>query len=240
MPPATCGCRTASRTPTSWWGWGGGVFLGSLAETIAPGGNVALPPLYNTGLGGGLDLNAPGGALQVQTFAAASATLTIPPLYEGAPAEVFADIAGLGKLTRIGPLTVAPGGVITLPNNATATTIAAIAGFAGLFQSAKLAYASQSGTALTKRKRVTDIGIVGFDMAQGALSFGPDLSRLDPMPVYERGAAVSATAFWSEYDEPMIAFPGSWDTDARLVLTAAAPDPVKIGGVVIALEEVDG
>jgi hypothetical protein len=198
-------------------GLGGQIFIGALPATINPG----LPE-------------------PTEMFTEPSNTLTLSPDYADCPAEVFADVGGVGKLVRIGTLTVSMGGVITLPNNQVATTIVASIGYIGLFQSAKLAYASQSGTALTKKKRVSDIGIVSFDMAQSALSFGPDPAHLDPMPMAERGETLPTGTWWSEYDEPMISFPGTWDTDARLCLLAAAPNPVKIGAVVIALEEVDG
>lgn len=229
--------------------WADGASLGTTTTDAA--GNCAMPDgkahaNIVAGLGGQIFVGTMAAAINrglpepTQTFTGPSNTLTLSPYYADCPAEVFADVGGLGKLVRIGTVTVSVGGVITLPNNQVATTIVASIGYIGLFQSARLAYASQSGTALTKKKRVSDVGIVGFDMAQGALSFGPDFAHLDPMPMAERGETLPAGTLWSEYDEPMISFPGSWDTDARLCLQAAAPNPVKVGAVVIALEEVDG
>src|SRR5262249_46830381 len=62
------------------------------------------------------------------------------------------------------------------------------------------------------------------DMAQASVSFGPDFGRLDPLPQVERALVLPNGTTWSEYDEPMISFPGSWDIDARLCLEACAPN----------------
>ena len=67
------------------------------------------------------------------------------------------------------------------------------------------------------------------------LQFGQRFDVLDNLPLFEAGAATPAATTWSEYDEPMIETPGSWQTDARLCLLAQAPNPCTVGGVVIAI-----
>ncbi len=101
--------------------------------------------------------------------------------------------------------------------------------------SAKLAYAAQLGAALTQRKRIDHVGLVLFDAGGQGLQFGQRIDALDNLPLCEAGAATPPGTTWSEYDEPMIEVPGSWQTDARLCLLARAPNPCTVGGVVIGI-----
>jgi hypothetical protein len=172
------------------------------------------------------------GAVIVNTAAPATGTLTVGAQYNGYPAEVFADIGGTGEPVHVGAVTVA-NGAVTLPNGQTALTIIACLGYVAPFMSAKLAYAAQLGTALTQRKRIDHVGLVLYDAGSQGLQFGQRFDALDNLPLFEAGAATPAATTWSEYDEPMIETPGSWQTDARLCLLAQAPIPCTVGGVVI-------
>jgi hypothetical protein len=164
---------------------------------------------------------------------APTATIALPQL-PNTPVVVWADGASLGTA-----VTDAAGNA-AMPDGLPHAAIVAGLPYTAQFQSSKLAYASQSGSALTKKKRIADIGLVMFDAQYLAVEFGPDFLHLDPLPLVEDAAVTASTTVWSEYDKPLISFPGTWDTDTRLCLQAQAPNPVKIGGVVIVLEEVDG
>jgi hypothetical protein len=174
------------------------------------------------------------GAVIATTAASAAATLAVGAQYNGCPAEVFADIGSTGDPVHVGSIVV-QNGTITLPNGQQALTIIACLGYVAPFMSAKLAYAAQLGTALTQRKRVDHIGLVLYDAGSQGLQFGQRFDALDSLPLYEAGAATPPATTWSEYDEPMIEAPGSWQTDARLCLLAQAPNPCTVGGVVIGL-----
>jgi hypothetical protein len=174
------------------------------------------------------------GAVIATTAASAAATLAVGAQYNGCPAEVFADIGSTGDPVHVGSIVV-QNGTITLPNGQQALTIIACLGYVAPFMSAKLAYAAQLGTALTQRKRIDHIGLVLFDAGSQGLQFGQRFDALDSLPLYEAGAATPPATTWSEYDEPMIEAPGSWQTDARLCLLAQAPNPCTVGGVVIGL-----
>jgi hypothetical protein len=162
-------------------------------------------------------------------------SLYIGSQYDGYPCEVFADIGTTGEPVNVGPLAV-ENGVVTLPNGQQATTIIACLGYVAPFMSAKLAYAAQLGSALTQRKRIDHVGLVLYDTSCQGLQFGQRFDVLDAMPLYEAGQETPAGTVWSEYDEPMIEVPGSWNTDARLCLMARAPNPCTVGGVVIGME----
>jgi hypothetical protein len=49
-------------------------------------------------------------------------------------------------------------------------------------------------------------------------------------------AALSAGTIFLEYAMPMMALPGSWDTDARLRLRAVAPRPATVAAAVISVQ----
>jgi hypothetical protein len=174
------------------------------------------------------------GAVIADTAASPAATLAVGGQYNGYPAEVFADIGATGDPVHVGAVVVA-NGTVTLPNGQTALTMIACLGYAAPFMSAKLAYAAQLGAALTQRKRIDHIGLVLYDAGYQGLQFGQRFDALDNLPLYEAGAATPPGTTWSEYDEPMIEAPGSWQTDARLCLLAQAPNPCTVGGVVIGL-----
>jgi hypothetical protein len=174
------------------------------------------------------------GSVISTTTTSASATLGVGAQYNGYPAEVFADIGSTGDPVHVGSTAVA-NGTITLPNGQTAQTIIACLGYVAPFMSAKLAYAAQLGSALTQRKRIEHVGLVLYDANYQGVQFGQRFDVLDNLPLYEAGAATPAATTWSEYDEPMIEVPGSWQTDARLCLLAQAPNPCTVGGVVIGL-----
>ena len=174
------------------------------------------------------------GVVISNTAATATGTLTVGAQYNGYPAEIFADIGSTGDPVHVGAIVVA-NGTIVLPNGQTALTIIACLGYVAPFMSAKLAYAAQLGSALTQRKRIDHVGLVLYDANYQGIQFGQRFDALDNLPLYEAGMATPAGTTWSEYDEPMIEAPGSWQTDARLCLLAQAPNPCTVGGVVIGL-----
>ena len=120
------------------------------------------------------------------------------------------------------------------------TTIVAGLPYTGWYKSAKLAYAAQAGTALTQRKRVNHLGLILANVHARGLTFGGATSTanspLDDLPLQEDMANVSTDKVHAVYDEATIEFPGSYDTDSRIVLKAAAPRPVTILGAVIEIE----
>jgi hypothetical protein len=209
--------------------WADGQFIG----TGTTNGSGVLSPLpdgqSHSNIVAGL-----GGTVVSNTAASPTTSFTVGSQYNGCPAEVFADIGATGEPIHVGSVAV-QNGAVTLPNGQQALTIIACLGYVAPFMSAKLAYAAQLGTALTQRKRIDHIGLVLYDAGSQGLRFGQRFDVLDNLPLYEAGAATPPGTTWSEYDEPMIEAPGSWQTDARLCLLAQAPNPCTVGGVVIGL-----
>ena len=206
--------------------WADGSYLG--LATSDGSGNVAMPD-------GNPHSNIVVGLLgQVYSANAAPASyapvssVAVPAAYNGFPAEVFAD----GR--RIGVVTVS-GGAITLPGGRTAQAITACVGYVAPFMSAKLSYAAEGGTAINQRKKLDHVGLLLLNTSSQGLTMGQRMDLLDPLPPIDQDTATPAGTIWDQYDQQMQEAPGQWDTDARLCMLGAAPYPVTVNGVVIAV-----
>jgi hypothetical protein len=96
------------------------------------------------------------------------------------------------------------------------------------FKSSKLAYAAGMGTALTQKKRMTQLALILHQTHANGVRFGTDLTRLSRLPTVERGKAVDQDSIWEHYDAPAIPVDSSWGSDERLWITAAAPRPATV------------
>jgi len=132
------------------------------------------------------------------------------------------------------------GGQITLTTAASQVVVGVY--YEARFKSAKLAYASRLGTALTQKKKVDHIGLMLYNTHYQGLRYGPSFEEsggeytlLDGLPAVEEGAEVADDTVWESYDTEMIEFNGEWDTDSRVCLLAQAPKPCTVLGAVIAI-----
>jgi len=87
------------------------------------------------------------------------------------------------------------------------------------------------------KKNVSRVGIIAENMHYQALTYGPDFSSLDPLPMVQDGATISDNTVHTQFDEETFSFDGLWDTNSRLCLQAASPRPVTL---LAALVEFDG
>lgn len=175
-----------------------------------------------------------------------AATLTAGPVSSVTLAHLASEtgLVGWGTTNGVaGPITglLADGsGVIQL--GATYTNVWVGLKYDWRYQSAKLAYAAQGGTALLQRKRVTQVGFLAADFMYGAWTAGPafgatgDSGTMDPLPLTKDGADVSQTTVYAEWDEPSFPFRGEWNTDSRLCLKGSAPYPATLLGLVVGVE----
>lgn len=111
--------------------------------------------------------------------------------------------------------------------------------YSARFKSAKLAYGARKGTALAQPKRVNRMSFVLADVHADGMRFGPDYERLDPLPRREAYGAADPDAVYDAYDVDGAPFPGDWSTDARICLTAEAPKPCTVLGVVLDMETIE-
>jgi hypothetical protein len=156
---------------------------------------------------------------------------------EAKTVAVWADGKDIGHTISAGVHTytnVVAGGQITLAVAASVVIVGIP--YKGQWQSAKLAYAAQLGTALNQKKAVPQIGVVLVDTHAQGLQYGPSFTTLDPLPVIEDGTSVSATKIWDEYDKPAFEFAGQWDTDSRVCLQAASPRCCTVSALVVTVD----
>ena len=129
-------------------------------------------------------------------------------------------------------------GQVTLDEASTTSTVGLP--YNGWFKSAKLAYAAQAGSPVTQPKKVTQLGLVLANVHQRGLQFGPatstDTYPMDSLPSLKEGATQSTDAVHEVYDEKSVIFPGTYNTDSRIVLKATAPRPVTVLGAIVGVE----
>lgn len=172
-------------------------------------------------------------------------------IYSGAPATV---ITGLGYLNGSTVVAWADGksidntdgtimtfvvasGQITIP--VAASNVIVGLPYTAQFQSTKLAYGAQMGTALNQPKNITSVGIVAADIHARGCSYGRDFDHLNPLPLMYQGQALDPTSTLVARDDTAVTFPGTWDTDSRLCLQASSPRPVTLLAAVIEMTTVE-
>lgn len=111
--------------------------------------------------------------------------------------------------------------------------------YSAQWESTKLAYAANLGTALLQMKKVNHLGVILSNTHYQGLKYGPSFSDLDALPLSENYEDVADDTVHATYDEEAFEFPGEWDTDSRLCLQADAPKPCTILAAVIGLETID-
>ncbi|MCS4388874.1 hypothetical protein [Klebsiella quasipneumoniae] len=145
---------------------------------------------------------------------------------EGKTVVVWAD----GK--DIGTRTVS-GGAIVL--GASYSNVIAGLGYTAKYKSSKLAYAAGMGTALAQRKRVDHLALIMRNTHYRGMTYGPDFDIQDDLPGEEFGYPTASNTVWESYDRDSFEFDGSWDTDSRICLVAAAPRPVTVLAAIVSL-----
>lgn len=105
------------------------------------------------------------------------------------------------------------------------------------WQSTKLAQVGDQGSWLNQRKNVSQLGLIMADVHAKGIKYGPEFSRLDPLPEVENSAIVPYNTVYEEFDFDMMEFPGGWDTDSRICLECQAPRPCTVLAITFAIEE---
>jgi hypothetical protein len=179
-----------------------------------------------------LESECQGGAQnkQADSFVAYSGTaatsITGLDHLEGEEVVVWGDSAYQGTFT------VSSGTVLL----ATAVSEAVVGlTYTAQFKSAKLAYATEMGTALTQRKAIPTVGMVMRNTYKDGVKYGQSFDYLDDLPLVEDEDIVADSKLWTDYDKDTFSFNGTWDTDSRLCLQSQAPKPATILAAVIGM-----
>lgn len=159
-----------------------------------------------------------------------AATLALSGLshLEGKTVTVWGNGKDLGTKTVVG------GVIDTLPEAVTTAVVGLP--YTAQWKSTKLSYVvTDEPPQMTFHKRIFQIGFVLADAYKQSLTYGPNFSTLDDMPLYENSAAVG-DATQTTYDEELFEFPGEWNGDSRLCIQASSPRPVTVLAVRLAYE----
>jgi hypothetical protein len=130
------------------------------------------------------------------------------------------------------------GGSITLPEAVTGTVIVGLP-YEGRWKSTKLAYAAQTGTAMSQRKTIGMVAPILYATHNKAALFGTSFTDyMDPisqsLEMQDLGAAMLDTD--RDYDYDAFALPGEWSPDARLCIKFRAPLPATVLGIGLSIE----
>lgn len=171
-----------------------------------------------------------------------SATSTLSGLshLEGEDVVVFADgIALTDAAGDIATFTVSSGSITLTHLGASISVEEAVAGlpYRARFQSSKLAYAAQVGTALSQSGKVSRVGLILVDTHAKGAKYGQDFDNLYDLPDIEDGVAVDPNYLWPEYDKRTFPADTIWDTDSRIVIEANAPRPCTVAAAPFVIEK---
>lgn len=170
-----------------------------------------------------------------------AATATITGLNHLIGERVFVWGDGVPVVTlNDATVTVNGSGEITLPFAVTSAVIGL--GYTAQFESAKLAYAAQAGTALLMKKKVSRIGLLMRTVSWKGVRIGRDLvaANMTGLAATYKGKALTATQTLPDYDQTLMSFNGAWDSDSRVCFQISSPYAATFMGLVIAMETNEG
>lgn len=145
----------------------------------------------------------------------------------------FTDEQGTVVGRDFGTFTVS-GGQITGLSAAVTNACVGLA-YTAQFKSAKQAFAAAMGTPLNQTKNIDHLGLIMADTHVKGVTFGPDFDHMDELPDYEDHQAVGEHGVHIAYDNDPHPFDGTWTTDARVCLQAAAPRPATVLSFVVSM-----
>lgn len=162
-----------------------------------------------------------------------SATIVGLDHLEGEEVVVFGDGKDLGTYT-------VASGQITVSEPVEMAIIGLT--YMARFKSVKFSEIDRSGPALLQQKIINQMGVLMQDTHAQGLRYGTDFDNaqtgyiMDDMPGTEDHEDVDPDFIWPSYDKEYFSFDGTWDTDSRLCLEAAAPRPCNLLAAVVGLK----
>lgn len=163
------------------------------------------------------------------TATAGQTTFSVPHL-DGLDVTVWANGAALHDQDD---LYTVSGGNVVLPAQSEGVSVVIGLPYVGDYQSTKLAYGAQNGTALFQPKKVSLLGLYLVNTAPGKLLAGKDFDTLRPFTATDNGRPLADGEVVSAYDADMLEVSSDWDTDSRICLRATSPYPATIAAMVL-------
>ncbi len=143
--------------------------------------------------------------------------------------------AGSGTTPAYPSTFTVSGGIITLPATFTGDVVVGLA-YEGRWQSTKLAYAAQTGTALSQRKIIHTVAPLLYQTHNMAILFGQNFDKMDPMPRMIGGVDQGTNTLLASHDYDAFTLPGVWSNDARICMKMRAPLPATVLGIGMLIE----
>lgn len=160
---------------------------------------------------------------------AATTTITGLGYLEGQTVSIWGNSKDLG--TKI----VSGGQITTIPEAVTHAVVGIA--YTARWKSTKLSYLAQGEPmSMAQPKRIVHLGLILSNAYYQAIQYGPDFDTLDVMPAVEDGKEIAQDTLNASYDADLFEFPGGWDTDSRLCITAASPRPVTVLAAVVSYD----
>lgn len=159
-----------------------------------------------------------------------SATLTGLSHLDLTVPGVWADGADVRNTTAVS------GGSLTL--GASVTNAIAGRSYISSWKSGKIAFGAQSGTALTKRKRIGRLSVLGVNICLDGLRVGVDEESelVKPAPKVLRSELIADGVVHSELDYELSEMPGGFHSDPRILIRNISPNPGTVTGVAFEVE----
>jgi hypothetical protein len=162
----------------------------------------------------------------------ATNTIAVPHL-TGKQVVVWAD--GHPRVTLAAPVTVDGAGNVTIPGEPVSAAVIGLP-YTGNLKTAKLAYGSERGTALTMPKKVARVGLVMANVPWQGLKIGRFLDKLTSLPATYRGRPLAGDEVLIDYDDVPSHFNGGWNPDSRVCLQVSSPYSATIMGLVVDMD----
>jgi hypothetical protein len=132
----------------------------------------------------------------------------------------------------LGSFVVSGGQITGLP--AAVTDACVGLGYMADWQSTKLAYGAQMGTALVQAKKVDHLGFILKNTHAQGIQYGPDFDNLYDLPGVE-GRVIGENHVWRAYDFSAMEFGGEYSTDSRVCLRGRAPRPATVLAAIVGM-----
>lgn len=165
----------------------------------------------------------------------ASSTITGLGHLEGKSVVVWAASNALLDAAGNPATFTVTGGQIVVPSAFTGRAVVGLA-YEGMWKSTKLAYASQTGTAMSQKKTILEVAPILYSTHIRSVLFGQDFTKMQALPLVIKGVPKDFNTMLQEYDYDAFSLPGQWSNDARLCMKMRSPMPAVILGVGMLME----
>jgi len=156
-------------------------------------------------------------------------TFAVPHL-DGQQVTVWVNGAAIHDQDNLYTVT---GGQVVLGEAVTSGDVVIGLPYTGRWQSTKLAYGAQMGTALFQRKRISQLGLYLVSTMLDGLRVGHDFDNLRQLTATKSGKPIMPGELQRTFDADLMPINSDWDTDSRICIEARAPYPFTASAMVL-------